>query len=198
MTEVTTFRSNHLIDPHLEIWEWQIPAYLFLGGLVAGLMILNGLWRLQGRENEGRAITFFGAIAAPIAMSIGMFFLWLDLANKLNVHQFYMTFEITSPMSWGSWLLLAVYPLMILLLALKDGIETFSGPMAIVNPIWDFVKKIARKYPKQIALPGLRPLTVSRSSCLTHHLQSVQLRFRHWHYVRLDPMPLHPLSNWLR
>ena len=30
-------RASNLIDPQLRIWGWEIPVYLFLGGMVAGL-----------------------------------------------------------------------------------------------------------------------------------------------------------------
>ncbi len=39
-----------------------------------------------------------------------MFVLFLDLSHKLYVWRLYTTFQITSPMSWGSWILLLVYP----------------------------------------------------------------------------------------
>ena len=32
-------RMNHLIDPQLNIWHWQIPLYLFLGGMAAGILV---------------------------------------------------------------------------------------------------------------------------------------------------------------
>lgn len=38
MNEITTTRHNHLIDPSLQIWNWEIPVSLFLGGMVAGMM----------------------------------------------------------------------------------------------------------------------------------------------------------------
>jgi len=31
-----------MIDPSMHVWEWQIPVYLFSGGLVAGMMIISG------------------------------------------------------------------------------------------------------------------------------------------------------------
>jgi len=151
MTEITNFRHNHLIDPHLEIWEWQIPLYLFVGGLVAGLMILGGIWRLMGKEKEGRALLFYGPLTAPILLSLGMVFLLLDLAYPEHVFRFYTTFEPLSPMSWGSWILLFVYPAQILALALPNGLETFKGKLRFLNPIWNIVKNIAGKAPKQIA-----------------------------------------------
>jgi formate-dependent nitrite reductase membrane component NrfD len=48
--------------------------------------------------------------AAPVVLSIGMLFLWLDLENRWNVLRFYFAFRPASPMSWGSWILLAIYP----------------------------------------------------------------------------------------
>ncbi len=41
-----------------------------------------------------------------------MFALFLDLEHKLYVWRLYVTFEPSSPMSWGSWILLLVYPVL--------------------------------------------------------------------------------------
>lgn len=149
-TEITTWRHVPMIDPHLEVWEWQIPSYLFLGGLVAGLMILNALWRMQGHNGQGRALTFYGAIAAPVLLSLGMFFLFLDLSHRWHVLRFYMTFRPTSPMSWGAWILVAVYPVQILMLALPGGIERFGGRLEFLNPIWNKVKSLSAKIERPV------------------------------------------------
>lgn len=150
MTEVTTWRHNHHIDPHLGVWEWQIPAYLFLGGLVAGLMILGALWRMRRGGEQGRALTFYGGIAAPVLLSLGMLFLLWDLAYPTHVYRFYMAFRPTSPMSWGAWILILVYPAQILALALPGGIERFGGRLQFLNGVWDKVKQIARRVPSTI------------------------------------------------
>ena len=47
MNEITNTRHNHLIDPTMHVWGWEIPLYLFLGGVVAGIMILTGIRLLQ-------------------------------------------------------------------------------------------------------------------------------------------------------
>ena len=39
MIEFTSTRANLLVDPFLHVWGWEIPVYLFLGGLAAGLLI---------------------------------------------------------------------------------------------------------------------------------------------------------------
>ena len=115
MQETTATRVNALIDPGLHIWHYEVPLYLFLGGLVAGLMVIAGLWLLRAPDRpRSRALQLL-PWAAPVLISAGMLFLWLDLENPFNALRFYFTFEPTSPMSWGSWILLGVYPASILL-----------------------------------------------------------------------------------
>lgn len=115
MTETTTTRANALIDPTLHIWHVEIPMYLFLGGLVAGLMIISGYWLLRHPEENDRSTTMsLLPWLAPVLLSIGMLFLWLDLENRWNVLRFYLAFKPSSPMSWGSWILLIIYPISIL------------------------------------------------------------------------------------
>ena len=115
MVEVEIFRNSASIDPQLHIWGWEIPVYLFLGGLTAGIMILTAL---AGRRAAGvaqsRAMRLL-PFAAPLLISLGMGALFLDLEYKLHVFRFYTAMRPTSPMSWGSWLLLLIYPATILL-----------------------------------------------------------------------------------
>jgi formate-dependent nitrite reductase membrane component NrfD len=47
---IVSGRNNYLIDPHLHIWHWQIPLYLFLGGLAAGILFFASLYTLMGKE----------------------------------------------------------------------------------------------------------------------------------------------------
>lgn len=115
MQETTTTRLNALIDPGLHIWHYEVPLYLFLGGLVAGLMVIAGLWTLRAPGRPRSRPLQLLPWAAPVLISLGMLFLWLDLENRFNALRFYFTFELTSPMSWGSWILLGVYPASILL-----------------------------------------------------------------------------------
>jgi len=52
MFEVTTTRHNPGIDPALHVWGWEIPLYLFVGGMVAGMMILGGAAMLRTARGE--------------------------------------------------------------------------------------------------------------------------------------------------
>ena len=110
MFEVSSTRSNHLIDPSLHIWGWEIPVYLFLGGMVAGMMIISGYFLFKGRNKESNCSCFWVPGVSLILLSVGMFALFLDLEHKLYFWRLYTTFQITSPMSWGAWILALVYP----------------------------------------------------------------------------------------
>lgn len=110
MHEITITRHNELIDPVLHIWGWEIPVYLFLGGLVAGIMIISGYFTLKGHHKHSYFSCFYLPHVSLILLSAGMFALFLDLEHKFHVWRLYTTFQFTSPMSWGSWILVLVYP----------------------------------------------------------------------------------------
>lgn len=116
MVELSTTRLNPLVDPQLHAWSWEIPVYLFVGGLVAGLMVYSGLalLRLARGEDTHPFFTKQAPLWAFILMNVGMGALFLDLTHKLHVWAVYITFQPASPMSWGSWILLAVYAALIL------------------------------------------------------------------------------------
>jgi protein NrfD len=111
MLEFTTTRHNPMIDPQLAVWSWEIPVYLFLGGVVAGMMVLGGIAILRiARGEDGK--TFFSMqtpLLGFVLMNVGMLALLLDLTHRLYVWRIYLTFQASSPMSWGSWVLIVVY-----------------------------------------------------------------------------------------
>lgn len=117
VAEFTSTRHNPMLDPHMQIWEWQIPVYLFLGGLVAGIMILSshGIMtrRHQDSDAAARAAWPWAPMLGVALLSLGMGALFLDLQHRWHVYRLYMAFRPTSPMSWGSWILLLVYPAML-------------------------------------------------------------------------------------
>ncbi len=108
---IVSGRMNPGIDPQLHLWHWPIPIYLFLGGLAAGLLFFAGMYYILGKEKElPTAVKWATFFAAP-ALVLGLFFLFIDLKNKLFFWQLYTTIRITSPMSWGAWTLLFITPL---------------------------------------------------------------------------------------
>jgi protein NrfD len=115
MNEIELIRFNHGIDPGFHVWGWDVSVYLFLGGLAAGIMILTALLGLRRADEPASRWVRWMPLAAPALISVGMAALFWDLDYKLHVYRFYLAFVPTSPMSWGSWLLLVVYPATILL-----------------------------------------------------------------------------------
>jgi protein NrfD len=112
MHELDLSRHAPVLDPAFHVWGWEVPVYLFLGGLAAGAMIWVPL--LLARGSGSRTLRRL-AFAAPILVSVGMLALFLDLEHKLHAWRFYLAFRWTSPMSWGAWILVLVYPVSLLL-----------------------------------------------------------------------------------
>ncbi|MCK4987825.1 MAG: polysulfide reductase NrfD [Desulfobacterales bacterium] len=130
MNEITTTRHNEMIDPLLHVWGWEIPVYLFLGGLVAGMMIIAGYFLFTGRFKETESSRLYLPFISFVLLTVGIIALFLDLEHKLYAWRLYTTFEITSPMSWGSWILLLIYPILILGMIISmpnKYIERFSS-----------------------------------------------------------------------
>lgn len=129
---LVTPRANPKIDPVLSIWTWEISAYLFIGGLTAGIMFFAGVMILAKKDNVAPIAIQKLPLLAPIVLSLGMLMLFLDLERKLMVWRFYTTFQPTSPMSWGSWVLLLVYPASILLILayLRQGYPRLAARLA--------------------------------------------------------------------
>jgi len=139
MTEYIVYRHNPGIDPTMHIWGWEIPVYLYLGGLVAGLMILSGYHIIRSQWDRDRAHGHY--VTAPLLslalLSAGMLALFLDLDHKFYVWRLYLTFHVGSPMSWGSWILLFVYPFLIAsaLLTLPGALPRFVRLVPLLERI---------------------------------------------------------------
>ena len=132
---ITSGRMNPMIDPHLEVWEWQIPAYLFLGGLAAGIIFFASFSYLQNKEKNYPTAVRLAPMLVPFILILGLFFLFLDLKHKLYFWRLYTTIKLQSPMSWGAWTLMIITPLSMVWAALH--IRDFF-------PQWDWKYKWAK------------------------------------------------------
>jgi protein NrfD len=143
MTETTIYRHNPGLDPAMHIWSWEIPVYLFLGGLVAGLMIIAGvrLVAMRPRERQSLVCCTIGPLVGLAFLSLGMLALFLDLSHKPYVWRLYLTFQPTSPMSWGSWILLLVYPALLAnaLAHLPEAIPVLAKRFPVLVTWSDFI-----------------------------------------------------------
>lgn len=107
-------RMNYKVDPTLHIWGWEIPLYLFLGGLAAGVLFFAALYYIRGKENEFRSTVKIVPMITPFLLVIGLGALFLDLNHKPWFWRLYTTIKLQSPMSWGAWALMVVTPLSII------------------------------------------------------------------------------------
>jgi protein NrfD len=125
------------VDPFLNIWHWQIPIYLYLGGLAAGILFFAGIFTIMGKEKEMKTTIRWAPFLVPGALVLGLLMLFLDLKHQLYFWQLYTTIRLQSPMSWGAWVLLAITPLSIIWAAtyMKD-----------LFPSWDWKFKILKRF----------------------------------------------------
>jgi formate-dependent nitrite reductase membrane component NrfD len=104
-------RMNDRVDPMLNIWHWEIPFYLFVGGLAAGILFFAAFYYLQGKENEYSTTVKRAPLVTPLLLIIGLVALLIDLNHKSYFWRLYTTIRLESPMSWGAWTLMVVTPL---------------------------------------------------------------------------------------
>ncbi|UCH82170.1 MAG: polysulfide reductase NrfD [Nitrospiraceae bacterium] len=103
---------NSITHPHLEVWDWTVAVYLFLGGLAAGLLVMSAVANLRNwPDDEEGPHCIKGALYAPLILAIGMIFIFLDLERKTNMYWFFLSFQTFSPMSWGAWGITITIPL---------------------------------------------------------------------------------------
>ena len=82
--------------------------------------------------------------------------LFLDLEHKLFVFRFYTTFEPTSPMSWGAWILMIIYPVSILqiLSTLRPGYPWVASLVDKFS-IGRWVLDLSQRYKRAIAMAAI-------------------------------------------
>ncbi len=143
------------IDPYLNIWHWEIPVYLYLGGLAAGIMFFAGLFTVMGKEKEMETTVKWAPFLVPIALVVGLFALFLDLKHQLYFWRLYTTVRMESPMSWGAWTLMFVTPLSIIWAAtyLKELIPGWNWKIKIADDLEAFFIKLRK--PMAWAMMGL-------------------------------------------
>ncbi len=107
-------RMNDRIDPMLNIWHWEIPFYLFVGGVAAGILFFASFYYLQGKEQDYPTTVKKAPLIVPFLLIVGLLALLIDLNHKAYFWRLYTTIRLESPMSWGAWTLMVVTPLSII------------------------------------------------------------------------------------
>ena len=146
---IVSGRMNMMVDPHLQIWHWQISLYLFLGGMAAGILAIAAVYYIRGREKDYRTAVRITPFLTPFLLVFGLIALFIDLRHKLFFWQLYTNIKLQSPMSWGAWTLLVITPISFIWCALhiKD-----------IFPDWDWkykwlyaIDEFFNKYKKTLA-----------------------------------------------
>jgi polysulfide reductase-like protein len=103
ITDVGTEMRSYYGRPVIKepTWTWEIPVYLFTGGLGGGSAVLSAVARVGGNEPLAKTSLYLGALgdiaSAPLLIS--------DLGRPERFHHMLRVFKVTSPMSVGSWIL---------------------------------------------------------------------------------------------
>lgn len=140
---IVSGRLNPHIDPVLHIWGWEIPTYLFLGGLAAGILFFAAYFFITGKENQYKTAVKIAPMFTPLILAVGLLFLFIDLSHKLYFWQLYTTVRIQSPMSWGAWVLMLVTPLSMIWSAtyMKEIFPKWNWKFEIIDNIIDWFTK---------------------------------------------------------
>ena len=140
---IVSGRMNPEIDPVLHLWGWEIPFYLFVGGLAAGIMFFAALYTLQGKRDEYKTATRIAPFLVPVLLVLGLGALFLDLHHKPYFWRLYTTVRLESPMSWGAWTLMFVTPLSMVWAALniRDLFPNWDWKYKIIKDVEAFFKK---------------------------------------------------------
>jgi Polysulphide reductase, NrfD len=102
--EFRSYYGRPVLKP--PVWEWKIPAYFFTGGLSAGSALLAAGADLTGRPALRRAgrLGGFGALLVSTGLLIA------DLGRPERFHHMLRVAKPSSPMSVGTWILVAYGP----------------------------------------------------------------------------------------
>jgi formate-dependent nitrite reductase membrane component NrfD len=97
--EFTSYYGRNIVKP--SPWEYDIPAYIFAGGVAAGSSLLAAGADLTGRD----ALRRTGRLGAIVALTFSVVALVHDLGKPSRFLNMLRTVKLTSPMSVGTWIL---------------------------------------------------------------------------------------------
>lgn len=144
---IVSGRMNPGVDPVLHQWHWEIPTYLFVGGLAAGILFFAGIFYLLGKEDRYPVAVKKAPIVAPVVLAVGLLALLLDLTNKPFFWQLYSNIKLQSPMSWGAWTLMFVMPVSLVWTAfyIKEWFPKWDWRFGVVKQLMAYLEK-SKKY----------------------------------------------------
>lgn len=122
ITEVGTEMESYYGRPIIKepTWKAEIPAYLFTGGVAGGCAVLHGFARATRNEPLARSTLYAGAAMEAVSPLL----LISDLGRPERFLNMLRVFKVTSPMSIGSWILVA-----------SSGSGTAAAALQAIGPL---------------------------------------------------------------
>ena len=100
-TEMESYYGRPIIKE--PTWKAEIPAYLFTGGVAGGCAVLHGYAWVTRNAPLARSTLYAGALMEAVSPVL----LISDLGRPERFLNMLRMFKVTSPMSVGSWILVA-------------------------------------------------------------------------------------------
>jgi formate-dependent nitrite reductase membrane component NrfD len=97
--EMRSYYGRAILKP--PVWTWEIPVYLFTGGIAGASSVLQAFGRINGRHRLATTSLYVGAVADAVSPLL----LMSDLGRPERFFNMFRVFKVTSPMSVGSWIL---------------------------------------------------------------------------------------------
>jgi len=188
-------RDIHGLYPHVDVWGFGIPLYLFIGGLAAGILLFATYFYIKGKADEMPVTVKISTIIPPIIIMIGLFFLIEDLHHKLYFWQLMIHFKVASPMSWGTWILTIVLFISILwpLSFIEDIKKYFEENNKKRFAKWaGVVENLTKKIP---FLPKIIELTVKNRTVLAYVTFFLSIALGIYTGILLSSFNARPLWN---
>jgi len=98
-TEMQSYYGRPIVKE--PVWQPEIPAYFFTGGIAGGCSLLHGFARVAGYDRLAKTALYVGAAADVVSPGL----LISDLGRPERFLHMLRVFKVTSPMSVGSWVL---------------------------------------------------------------------------------------------
>ncbi|HEY2373614.1 MAG TPA: NrfD/PsrC family molybdoenzyme membrane anchor subunit [Gaiellaceae bacterium] len=99
MTDVQSYYGRPVLKE--PTWMWEIPTYLFTGGVAGASSVVSLSAKLFGNEELSRRTLYIGAAADVVNPML----LISDLGRPERFHHMLRVFKVTSPMNIGAWVL---------------------------------------------------------------------------------------------
>ncbi|GAB3001205.1 NrfD/PsrC family molybdoenzyme membrane anchor subunit [Mycobacterium bourgelatii] len=154
--EFRSYYGRAVLKP--PVWDWRVAAYLFAGGLSGGSALLAAGADLTDRPALRRTTR----VGSLVSIAAGMVLLLADLGRPERFHHLLRVAKPSSPMSVGTWILMAYGPG-----AGLAAVAEVMPPTVRATRVGQALAWSAR--PSGLAAAALAPAVASYSAVLLSH-----------------------------